>query len=186
VGVLYEASPGTRFGLTYNSQVKLDFSAPTEFAGLSPVLPKLLNDRGLLNSTIDLGMTVPQGVNASFFHHVDDRWALLGSVGWQQWSRFGQTEIGINSNDPKSLAINVDYKDTWHVAGGAQYRMSGPWLLNFAVAYDSAFQDSSNVSPMLPANAAWRFGIGAQKKESKNFNSAAARTGSVRGTRSSQ
>jgi long-chain fatty acid transport protein len=26
------------------------------------------------------------------------------------------------------------------------------------VAYDSGFQDSSNVSPLMPLNSAWRFG----------------------------
>jgi long-chain fatty acid transport protein len=169
-GVLYEPDRNTRLGITWNSQVDLDFSAPTEWSGLSHGIETVLRDRGLLNTTLDLGMKVPQGVNASFFRQVDERWAVLGSVGWQQWSKFGKVEVGVNSNDPRTLTANLDYKDTWHVAGGAQYRFSGPWLLNFGVAYDSAFQDSSNISPALPANAAWRFGIGAQKEESRTFN----------------
>jgi long-subunit fatty acid transport protein len=37
------------------------------------------------------------------------------------------------------------------------------------VAYDSGFQDSSNVSPALPANSAWRFGVGVQKEQSRTF-----------------
>jgi long-chain fatty acid transport protein len=170
VGVLYEPNANMRFGLTYNSQVKLDFSAPTEFSNLSPGLQSLLNTRGLLNTTLDLGVKVPQGVNASAFAQIDDRWALLGSVGWQQWSRFGQVEVGINSADPVSLTTSLDYKDTWHVAAGAQYRVSGPWLLNFGVAYDSDFQNASHISPLVPANSVWRFGAGLQKEESKTFN----------------
>lgn len=170
IGVLYEPNGSTRLGLVWNSEVKLDFSAPTQFSGLSPGLQSVLNNRGLLNATLDLGVNVPQGLNASFFHQVDERWALLGSVGWQEWSKFGQVEVSVNSNDPQSLTTNLNYKDTWHVAGGAQYHFTGPWLLNFGVGYDSDFQDSSNVSPMLPANATWRFGIGAQKEESKTFN----------------
>lgn len=171
IGVLYEPSKSTRLGLVWNSQVKLDFSAPTQFSGLSQGLDNLLNNRGLLNTTLDLGINVPQGLNASFFHQVDGHWALLGSVGWQEWSKFGQVEVGIiNSNDPQSLTQNLNFKDTWHVAAGAQYQLDAPWRLDFGVAYDSAFQDGSNVSPMLPANAAWRFGMGAQKQESKTFN----------------
>lgn len=46
--------------------------------------------------------------------------------------------------------------------------MDAPWTLNFGVAYDTAFQ-GDKVSPMLPANAAWRFGLGAQKEESRKF-----------------
>jgi long-chain fatty acid transport protein len=169
LGLLYEPDARTRFGVTYNSQVKLDFSAPAEWSGLAPGLESLLASRGLLNANIDMGMTVPQGVNASFYTALDDRWALLGSAGWQQWSKFGKVDIGVDSNDPKSLTANADYKDTWHAAIGAQYQMTGPWLLDLGVGYDSAFQRST-VSAALPANSAWRFGLGAQKAESKTFN----------------
>ena len=169
LGVLYEPSPRTRFGLVWNSQIKLDFSTTPEFTGLSHALDTVITNRGLNNTNLNLGMTVPQGVNASFFHQADDRWALLGSVGWQQWSKFGYVEVGVESSNPVSLTKNLDFKDTWHVAAGAQYQMDSPWRLDFGVAYDSEFQDSSSVSPLLPANSAWRFGIGAQKQESKTF-----------------
>jgi len=170
LGLMVEPSAGTRFGVTYNSQVKLDFSAPVEFSDLSPGLEALLRSRGLLNATLDVPIYIPQGVNASVVHQFDDRWTLLGSVGWQQWSKFGQVELGISSTkDPTTLKTDLNFKNSWHVAGGAQYRLDGPWLLNMGVAYDSGFQDSSNVSPALPANSAWRFGIGVQKEQSKSF-----------------
>jgi long-chain fatty acid transport protein len=169
LGVLYEMDPRTRLGLTYNSQVSLDFKAPAQFSGLSTGLNTVLGNAGLLNANVDLGIKVPQGVMGSVFHQLDDRWALLGSLGWQQWSRFGKVEVGIDSSNPTSLTTNLNYKDTWHFAVGAQRRLSDPWTLNFGVAYDSGFQDSGNVSPMLPVNAAWRFGVGGQNHVSKTF-----------------
>jgi long-chain fatty acid transport protein len=170
VGLLYEMSSGTRFGITYNSPVKLDFRAQTQWDGLSPGIRALLASRGLLDANIDLGVTVPQGVNASFYHEVDPRWAVLGSVGWQQWSKFGRVDVGVDSNNPIGLTTRLNFKDTWHVAGGAQYKLSDVWLLNGGIAYDSGFQDNNSVALALPANAAWRFGIGGQKEESKTFN----------------
>jgi long-chain fatty acid transport protein len=169
VGLLYEVDPGTRFGITYNSAVKLDFSAPAQFSGIAPGVETLLRARGLLDANVDLGMTVPQGINASVYTQVDPRWALLGSVGWQQWSKFGKLDVGVASNDPVSLTTALEYKDTWHVAAGAQYRISEPWRLDFGIAYDSAFQDSGNVPVLLPANSAWRLGIGVQKQQSSTF-----------------
>jgi long-subunit fatty acid transport protein len=50
-----------------------------------------------------------------------------------------------------------------------RYRVDGPWLLNLGIAYDSGYQDGSNVSPTLPANDAWRFGIGVQRAHSPTF-----------------
>jgi long-chain fatty acid transport protein len=169
LGLLYEVDPRTRLGLTYNSQVNLDFDSPAQFSGLSPGLNAVLGNRGLLNANVDLGIKVPQGVMGSVFHQVNDRWAVLGSLGWQQWSKFGKVEVGIDSSNPTSLTTNLDYKDTWHFAVGAQHRLSDLWTLNFGIAYDSGFQDSGNISPALPANAAWRFGVGGQHQMSKTF-----------------
>ena len=170
LGLLYQVTPETRVGLTWNSRVKLDFSAPAQFSGLGPGLSTLLGARGLLGAQVDLGVTVPQQVMASAFSKIDDRWAVMGNVGWQQWSKFGEVEVGIeNTRNPQSLTTALDFKDTWHVALGAQYRPSGPWTFNFGVAYDSGFQSAGNVSPLLPVNAAWRFGVGGEQQVSTTF-----------------
>jgi long-chain fatty acid transport protein len=121
---------------------------------------------GLLHSSIAVGIKVPQQVMASLFTQVDEHWALLASYGWQQWSKFGLVEIGIDdSTNPVGLTTNIPFKNTWHVAAGAQYRLSEPWLLNFGIAYDSGFQPNSNkISPLVPTNSAWRFGVGGQQQ----------------------
>ncbi len=170
VGLLYEVDSGTRFGITYTSPVKLDFKAKAQWNDLGPVIQTLLASRGLLDANVDLGVTVPQGVNASVYHEIDPRWAILGSVGWQQWSKFGEVDVGVDSNNPIGLTTKLDFKDTWHGAGGAQYNLSDGWMLNGGIAYDSGFQDNNAVALALPANAAWRFGIGGQKEQSKAFN----------------
>jgi len=170
LGAMYEFSPATRVGFTWNSQVKLKFEPTLEWSGLPPGYQAILNARGLSNAVLSMDITVPQQLMLSGFHQIDDRWAVLGSVGWQQWSKFGKPEIGfVNSGNPTTVTENLDFKDTWHFALGGQYRISQPWLLNFGVAYDSGFQDNGHISPALPANSQWRFGIGAQNEISKNF-----------------
>ena len=171
LGLLYEASPATRLGLVYNSQINLDFSPQAQFSNLTGPIAAKLTAAGLLNGTVNMGIKVPQGVMGSVFHQMNDRWAVLGSVGWQQWSKFGQIDIGVESSAAaiSSVTTQLNFKDTWHGAAGAQYRPSEPWLVNFGIAYDSKFQDGSNISPSLPTNTAWRFGIGGKKQESKSF-----------------
>ena len=170
LGLLYEITTDTRLGLTWNSQVDLDFRSDAEWSNLAPGLNALLNSRGLLNADIKVKIKVPQQLMASVFHQFNPRWAVLGSVGWQEWSKFGQVQLGIDdTSNPTSTTTDLDFDDTWHFALGAQYRVSDPWLLNFGIAYDSKFQDGSDVSPLLPLNAAWRFGVGAQHRVSKTF-----------------
>jgi long-chain fatty acid transport protein len=143
---------------------------PAKFSNLAPGLNTLLNNRGVLNSDIKVGIKVPQQLMGSIFTQVNDRWALLGSVGWQQWSKFGEVELGIeDTTNPTSTTTDLDFKDTWHGAIGAQYRINDPWVLNFGIAYDSEFQDNSKVSPLAPLNSAWRFGVGAQHQVSETF-----------------
>ena len=55
-------------------------------------------------------------------------------------------------------------KELFQHADGAVVR-----LMNLGIAYDSGFQNSSNVSPALPSNWAWRVGAGAQHQVSKSF-----------------
>jgi long-chain fatty acid transport protein len=167
LGLLYEVDKGTRLGLVWTSQVNLDFSDRAEFSNLG-ALGTTLQNAGLIGSNISVGIKVPQTAMASLFTQLDDRWALLGSVGWQQWSKFGQVQLGLdNPLNPTSLTTALDFKDSWHIALGAHYRLSQPWLLSFGIAYDSDFQNGSQVSPLLPANATWRFGFGAQNQLSK-------------------
>lgn len=170
LGLLYEFTPATRLGVTYNSETKLDFDPKIKISGAGPIMDTILQNRGIYNANLGMEMYVPQGVDVSLFHQVDDRWALLGSLGWQDWSRFGRLNISLDGNTtPASGTVDLEMKDTWRLALGAQYRMIAPWLLNFGVAYDSKFQKSSQIGPSVPSNDAWRFGIGAQNQAAKDF-----------------
>ena len=170
LGAMYEFSPASRVGLTYNSHVTLDFSSPVTLTGLPSDLEEPLRALGLLEAELDIEMTVPQQVMVSGFHQLRERYALLWSVGWQQWSEFGRPEIGLFAAlGDTTLTKDLDYDDTWHYALGGQYRLSQPWLLNLGVAYDTGFQKDGQISPMLPSNSQWRFGVGVQNEVSETF-----------------
>ena len=169
VGLLYQLTPDTRIGATYTSPLKLNFKSPAQFSGIGPGLSAVLGARGLLDTNVNLGVTVPQQVMLSAMHRIDARWTLFGDAGWQQWSKFGRVDVGIDSANPTNLTTQIAFKNTWHGAVGAQYQLSEPWRLDFGVAYDSKFQPGADVSPSLPANDAWRFGFGFEKRVSQSL-----------------
>jgi long-chain fatty acid transport protein len=170
VGVLIQASQNTRFGITYLSRVDLDFKATPSFTGLGPVLGAVLANPPQLN----LGVTVPQSVMGSAYHALNDHWALMADVGWQNWSQFGYVQAGVESGG--STTINLKFQDTWHGALGAQYRLSEKWLFSGGVAFDSSAVESENRSVTLPVGQAWRFGLGAQYQVSPKVNIGLAET----------
>jgi long-chain fatty acid transport protein len=162
-GVLVEPAEGTRIGLTYLTETKLDFKDSPELTGVSVGRFADLDGHRLESLDLDLGMTVPQSVMLSAFQQVTDRLALLANVGWQDWSEFGKVEVDIEAaRAGKSITADLDYEDTWHAALGAQYQVSEPWLLSCGVAYDSALYDDDQRGPVLPLSEQWRFGLGAQ------------------------
>jgi long-chain fatty acid transport protein len=123
-----------------------------------------MRSRGLTTNPLELKITVPQMFMLSAYHELSPKWAVMGNVGWQQWSRFGQVDIGINTTNPTTLTANNDFNDTWHVALGVQYRpaIETRWTLTAGVAYDSSAVDDDKRSVTLPMGEAWRFALGAQ------------------------
>lgn len=170
VGVLIQAGDKTRFGVTYLSAVDLDFKDTPSFTGLGPVLglvPSLANP-----SELNLGMTVPQSVMISVHHQLNDQWALMADAGWQDWSRFGNVEVGVEGAG--TVTANLKYQDTWHGAVGAQFRGSEKWLFSGGVAFDSSAVNNADRTIALPVGQNWRFGLGAQYQISETVNLGAA------------
>ncbi len=162
VGVLAEPRKDMRIGVTYLSAVSLGYEAVPEFINLGPGLSAALQAAGLLYSRLDLSMKVPQMVMVSAFYEINDEVALLANVGWQDWSKFGKVGVSIASATPTSLTVDRNYKDTWHGAVGAQYRIDPSWLLSAGFSYDNSLVNDEDRTPDLALGSSYRFGAGAQ------------------------
>ncbi len=164
-GVLFEPTDFTRFGITYTTKTELNFSSKLR---LTDTLPVIIPG-GSFTTPLDLAMQVPQGVMASFFHELNACWSILGNLGWQDWSEFGRIDVDVGSAHPASFTTDIQSKDTWHIALGAQYDLSKTWRLSFGTAYDTKMLPDSSLSVTLPVSDAWRLGFGVQYFMCKNF-----------------
>ncbi len=174
LGILVEPKKGTRLGLTYLSEVKLDFSDVPDFSGLNPVLQLWLTNHGLTSSSLDLSMTVPQMVMFSAYHELNPKWAVLCNLGWQDWSRFGKVDVGVNTENPTSLTVDSHYKDTWHTALGIQYTYSPAWKFSFGIAYDSSAVSDGDRTVSVPIGEIKSVAFGTQYALSPNLTLGAA------------
>ena len=160
-GILYEPTKSTRIGVTYYSPIKLNFSDTPAFSNLG-TLGSTLQNNGLLNRNIDLGMTVPQHVLLGGYHELNDRWAIMGDFGWENWSRFGAVDVAVTGGTLNpSLTTNIDFDDVYHVGFGSQYKLNPEWLLNSGFAYDSSMVSAAHRPLALPTGASYKFGLGA-------------------------
>jgi len=168
LGILLTPSSRTRLGLTYRSAIDLEFDDIGELSNVGPVLTAALQRTGLAGKSIDLGMTVPQAVMFSFYQQLDERLALVGNIGWQDWSEYGKTELTISSPESTTFSPDLKYDDTWHFALGTQYRLAKEWLWSLGFAYDSSPCGTENRSPAAPFDRALRIGTGIQYDWNKN------------------
>jgi long-chain fatty acid transport protein len=138
----------TRFGLTYRSEVDLEFKDVASPSNSGPFLQGLLNASGIAGSKVDIDMTLPQAVMLSAHHQLTDSWAVIENIGWQDWSAFGKQDMTPRSTTATKFTQDPDYDDTWHFAPDAQYRFADAWLWSVGAAYDTSPTDER--TPALP------------------------------------
>jgi long-chain fatty acid transport protein len=174
-GVLISPTEGTRFGVQYRSKVELEYEDKPDLSGVGPLLQAALNLTGLAGSSVKLDMEIPQAVLASAYHEVTDSLAIMGNIGWQNWSSFGNIDVSIDSDTSTSATQDLGYDDTWHFALGAQYRISRPWLLSIGAAYDTSPADSAKKrTPALPFDRQYRLAAGLQYELNQDVSLGAA------------
>ena len=161
-GILIEPVEGTRFGVSYTSQVKLDLKDKPKTNNLGPLLKEAFDLSGLTGAKVDLGLTIPNQVMVSGYHDLTDTVAIVGNVVWQQWSEFGQPNLEITSTTSRSATADLDYNDTWGFALGTRYKFAPDWLWSVGVAFDTSPISKSERTPALPLDQEIRVGTGVQ------------------------
>jgi long-chain fatty acid transport protein len=176
LGVLFELSPQTRVGVTYISQVNLDFKDDLRFKNLDgTILGAALQASGLLDAQLKINLNIPAQLAVGAYQALSDKLALVGTVNWQNWSRFGSPEIAVA--DSNTVTADLGYKDTYHAGLGVYYRVADPWLLMAGFGYDtSPTSSSSERGPVLPLGAAFRYAAGVQYDWNKDLSIGAAYT----------
>ncbi len=159
LGALVEVDEGTRFGVIYQSEIEPDFSGDVE---ISP--PGLA-----------VGITTKfpfaQLVRIGAYHELSDQVALLGTIGWEDWSTFDDQLL---STAMGSQVLKRNWRDTWHFSGGIHYRPADRWLLQTGVTYDTSPVSENDRTPDIPIDRQIRVAIGAQYEWSETVTVGAA------------
>jgi long-chain fatty acid transport protein len=141
LGILWLASKTTRVGAKYRSQAKFDFEFELENISQKP----------------GLTMYIPQEAMLSVYSELGKAWTLMASLGWQNWSKFGNMSITIGSfNDIITLNLN----DTWHASIGAKVRLGEKSEIAFGLAYDTSAADDEYRTLVMPFEAQMRASLG--------------------------
>lgn len=149
LGALWQATPATRIGLAYRSEVDytLDGTSSTSDPSVGP-----------LNGPVTAEVTMPDSASLSLFHKLSSRWDLLADVTWTGWSDFDDLPIrgAVNKTTPENWENILRY------SLGATWHMSEKLSLRGGVAYDEAPVSDLDRTPRIPDGARTWIAVGGQ------------------------
>ncbi|MDN0082899.1 OmpP1/FadL family transporter [Crenobacter sp. SG2305] len=187
VGYMFQLDENTRFGLAYRSSVKQTLTGSSTWTfnnvtgsipGAALGLPVASVSAATLAKSIhpnapdSIDVTTPETASANFFHQINPRWAVMGDVTWVRNSRLNEIRIkqdtvgGVSQGD---LVIPTDWKDTYRVSVGGDYKYSDSWLFRAGLAWEqSPIRSDESRHPALPDSDRIWLSLGANYAINKN------------------
>ena len=169
VGALFTVSPSTKVGVSYRSRVKYSTTGDVKLSSDGSTLGNLtlasLTSFGG-QSDVTANLTMPDTAILSVAQKLSDKWEMLGDVSWTGWSSIPKVDIMRSSgvaNGNLAQTLDTDFRDTWRVALGANYKYNDAWKLKFGVAYDQTPVKAAGTRLVsLPDNDRVWLSLGAQ------------------------
>ena len=151
-GVLYELDENNRFGLTYRSEVKVDFDGkyrsdlPTAINNLH--LDELPFATGGQTIPGSLTLNLPEMWEFSAYHKVAPKWAVHYSMAYTSWSQF--EELKATGKPGQLFQKDEGFRDAWRIALGTTYFYDDNWTFRTGIAFDDSPIPAKNRSLAIP------------------------------------
>jgi len=157
IGFMWQATERTRVGFQYRSKVNLTLDG-TSTSALQPAF----------NSDVLMDITLPENMELSVYHELNDKWAIHGDALWTRWSRF-QTLAPRLSNGAPVPAEFQGWSNAWRLAAGATYKHNDTWTFRGGVAWDQTPINDQHRGLRNPGNDTKWISLGATYHSPKNW-----------------
>jgi long-chain fatty acid transport protein len=153
LGLLFEVTDTSRFGVAYRSQVKQDVEGSADFstpAGITlpAAFAAVLADTGALAS-VDL----PATLSLSLTTAIAPKWELMTDLTWTQWSSFDELRIEFDNPLKDDSVQPENWENTLKFSVGFNYRHNREWTWRGGIAYDQTpIPDAQDRTPRIPGN----------------------------------
>ncbi len=174
VGALFKIAPATKVGISYRSAVKYDLDGTIRFDGPAAQL----GTGSTTNRGGKASLKLPDTWILSATHQLNDRIELLADISWTGWSSIPKVDVintetkgtsPLSQSGSAAQTLHTDFRDTWRVALGTNYRLNDTLKLKFGIAYDQTPVKGANTRLVsLPDNDRIWLSFGTQWKPSKD------------------
>lgn len=155
-GILYEVDKNNRFGLSYRSEVKVDFDG--DYKSSLPTSINRINQAANLGlpyatggSTIPgaLTLNLPEMWEISGWHKVAPQWAVHYSMAYTSWSQFQELKA-TGSSGQTLFYKDESFKDAYRIALGTTYYYDQNWTFRTGIAFDDSPVPADKRSISIP------------------------------------
>jgi len=153
-GILYEIDKNNRYGLTYRSEVKIDFDGDYK-SSLPSAYNQILGNFGLPMGTDgrttggSLTLNLPEMWELSGYNRVAPQWAVHYSLTYTSWSQFQELKA-TNSGGDTLFYKDASFRDAYRIALGTTYYMDDNWTFRTGIAFDDSPVPADKRSISIP------------------------------------
>lgn len=170
VGLLVQATPATRFGVTYRSSIDYTVEGEAKYSGPAAAV---------LRSDFRADLTVPESVSASIFSALTPKWDVMADITWTRWSQLQQLNVirttGSIAPPPSGgpagstlTSLDFQWEDTYRFSVGGNYKWNDQSKVRMGVAYDKTPTQDATRTPRLPDQDRIWLAAGLQYRMSKS------------------
>lgn len=178
LGLLYQPTDQTRFGVSYRSGIKhklkgkADFTVHDSLADIQTTsgnLQQVLEATRLADRPITASADLPESFSLAAAHKATDKIELLASATWTGWSSFD--ELRILDNTGATVTVTPEeWEDVWRFSVGGKYQYNDRLALRTGVAFDESPVPGPKLrTPRLPGNDRTWISLGANYKWNKDI-----------------
>jgi long-chain fatty acid transport protein len=176
VGLLYQPTNTTRFGLTYHSEINHSATGYSLFTGALAGQSQDDPTNQYYSGNAYADVTLPASTTFSAYHDMNNRWAVMGSVVYTQWNVFNtltlNNVVDADANGVRKIvAITVPqgFHNTWRASVGTNYKVDEQWLLRTGIGYDESPTNNTDRNLRLPDGDRYAVAFGAHYQPSKTI-----------------
>lgn len=162
LGVLFEPTEKTRFGLSYRSKIAQEVEGDVKFTDPAALTRLGINpSQGLGgNQGVKASIDLPSTASLSVFHMLTDKWAVVGDITWTNWSELEELRIKFDKGAPDNVTT-LGWDDTWRFALGLHWYYNDTWTWRTGAAYDPTPVPNAELrTPRVPDENRFWYSLG--------------------------
>lgn len=168
LGLLYEPTKTTRFGVAYRSPITHNLKGEADFTVPAVAAPLAARGR-FVDTGASAKLKLPDTLAFSVYHEVSPQWALMGDVTWTRWSRFEELRIKFDNPLQPDSVQPEDWRDTVRLGLGVKYNVNQKFTLRAGFAFDPSPVRRNLETPRLPGGDRTWLSVGMSYQLSPSF-----------------